>query len=155
MFSSEKDKFEIINQHMSDDKYLLVHLNPLFEGVEVPENLKASPKLTLKFSYYFAGETKLAKESISAELLFGDMVYNCVVPLAAIWGCTTEDGKNYVWPESINSDTYQGLQQSIDDIKETAAKPKPTLLVNKKETTKEKTANKKAKKHSPNLKIIK
>ncbi len=126
-FSRTDEKYQTLETHLSQDQYLMVHLNPTYPGVLIPENFLASPTLTLKLSYNFQGVTVITPELITAELMFNGKHFSCRIPLAAIWGCTTIAEKNFIWPESLSANSYESLATEMESIK------KPKLAVNKQE----------------------
>ena len=63
------DKYETLKKFLEDD-YVLVHLNPRFEGVVLPEKHNKTPTLTLKLSFNFQGLVELSKKEITARLVF-------------------------------------------------------------------------------------
>ncbi len=124
-FANTDEKHQTLETHISQDQFILIHLNPAYPGVIIPESFLSGPTLTLKLSYHFQGLTVISKESISAELLFNGKHFSCQIPLGAIWGCTTTAQKNYIWPESLSTDSYANLASEMESIK------KPKLAVNK------------------------
>ncbi len=96
---STKPKFEAINRFLLDE-HVLIHLNPRAEGVIVPGHLAKGEVLTLKLSKLFRGAMEVTKEKVTADLLFDNDYFTCVVPLDAIWGATSTGGETLVWPES-------------------------------------------------------
>lgn len=97
-------EFELRQRHKTltdylKEEYALVHFIPSTEGVDIPDYLRTNKTVTLKLSFLFRGRLKIEETKAQAELLFGDSYYNCVIPLEAIWGITSAQGKNMVWPE--------------------------------------------------------
>lgn len=111
--SADDEKFETINK-LLDDQYVLVHIDPSFSGVSVPENLKSQPALTLKFSRLFKGGIELKSAGIEASLLFGDRYFPCIVPFGAVWGATGESGENIVWPSSAPPEIQSSLKSAVE-----------------------------------------
>lgn len=81
--------------------HVLVHLNARAPGVDVPGGLAHNGSLTLKFSYYFQGETTHDDTAITGYLRFGGQYAKCIVPWNTVWGMTTSNGENRVWPEDV------------------------------------------------------
>jgi len=81
--------------------HALVHLDSRRAGVEVPDNLKNNPSLTLKLSYLFSGETTHDESGITTYLKFGGNYSKCVLPWSAVWGMTSAEGKQMVWPKDM------------------------------------------------------
>ncbi len=95
--SEKTTKFE---DWMQGD-HVLLHLDSRREGVEVPAHLRNNPSLTLKVSYLFQGETTHDENGISTYLKFSGDYSKCVLPWNAIWGMTSADGKQMVWPKEM------------------------------------------------------
>lgn len=114
---STKPKFEALNRFLLDE-YVLVHLDPTSSGVVVPSHLAKGEVLTLKLSKLFRGAMDLSREKVTADLLFDDDYFTCVVPLSAIWGATSFGGETVVWPESAPPNILRSLPK---------AQPQPAL----------------------------
>ena len=95
-----KQKIKAFEESMKGD-HVLVHLDARTPGVSVPTNLAGNHSLTLKISYLFQGKTDHNEESVSTYLKFGSEYFNCVIPWKAVWGLTSGDGKQFVWPEDL------------------------------------------------------
>lgn len=128
------DKYKTLCELIKQD-HILVHINTGTKGVEIPESYKSTPTLTLKLSMHFQGQMVMAEDVITASLVFDGKYFDCSIPLNSIWGCTSADNKNFIWPESISKDSYDNLKDSFDLVKdekepkvEKEAKPaRPTL----------------------------
>lgn len=124
-----RDKQEIVKK-LLEQEHLLIHINPRAAGVEVPEGHKKGPVLTLKLSYRFQGRMDITPEKISAMLLFNGEYFDCQIPWDAIWGCSSVDGKNFLWPENLDPTTLSGLNLGSVSSKQSESKtdepPKPT-----------------------------
>ena len=97
--AAKKEKYTTLNRLLNDE-YVLVHINPSVDGLALPPHLKGNPSVTLKLSRLFRGTLKVEKELVSADLLFGDGYFTCLVPFEAVWGVTSSKGNNVIWPES-------------------------------------------------------
>ena len=108
-----QNKLDTLKEFLKQE-YVLVHLNPKCEDVVIPEHLAADASVTLKLSRYFRGNMDVTEERVEAELLFGGTYFTCVIPLKAIWSCTSEDGNNPIWIQSAPpevSKKFQALAQ--------------------------------------------
>lgn len=94
-----KSKYDAINRYLLDE-HVLIHLDPRCDGVVVPKHLASGEVLTLKLSKLFRGAMELTKERVTADLLFDEDYFTCVVPLQAVWGATSTAGETLLWPES-------------------------------------------------------
>ncbi len=104
-----KEKLGILNQLLNDE-YVLVHVNTRTDGLNIPENLTHDPMVTLKLSRWFRGGLDITEERISADLLFSDDYFTCLIPLPAIWGVTGAKGQNLIWPTSAPEDVLKGIK---------------------------------------------
>lgn len=116
-----KEKFETINK-LLDDEFVLVHIDPNHAEVVVPSHLKPQQTVTLKLSRLFKGGIEVSKERILTSLLFQGKYFGCTLPLAAIWGVTSENGDNVVWPESTPKKV---LKQLLSDVADKNSEPAP------------------------------
>ena len=98
--SVNREKFEAINR-LLDQEYILVHVSTSSEGLALPEYLKEQSVVTLKLSRWFRGGMDVSQERISADLLFDNNYFTCLIPLPAVWGVTSSKGENLVWPKSM------------------------------------------------------
>ncbi len=103
-----KEKYEAVNKHL-EEEYVLVHLAPSIAGTTLPEHLMANNSVTLKLSRLFRGGIEVQKSKIVTDLLFGDKYFSCVIPLKAVWGLTSHNGKNFIWPESTPAEVLEQL----------------------------------------------
>jgi stringent starvation protein B len=108
---STKPKYEAVNRFLLDE-YVLIHLDPSRPGVVVPAHLAKGEVLTLKLSKLFRGAMELTREKVTADLLFDQDYFSCVVPLDAIWGATSEKGETVVWPESAPPNVLKGIPEN-------------------------------------------
>jgi stringent starvation protein B len=81
--------------------HVLLHLDSRKEGIVVPSQLFNNPGLTLKISYFFQGETVHDDCSICSYLRFGTNYFQCQIPWSAIWGISSSNGEQKIWPEDI------------------------------------------------------
>lgn len=121
------EKYNQLNQLLDEESYVLVHLNPTNEDVCLPEHLTTNPSVTLKLSRYFRGDLQVTAKEVSAELLFDGEYVTCTIPLAAIWGCTSEKGENIIWPESTPEPVLRSILESVQPEKEEDLKPKSAV----------------------------
>ena len=108
-----QNKLDTLKEFLKQE-YVLVHLNPKCKDVVIPDHLAADASVTLKLSRYFRGTMDVTEERVEAELLFGGSYFTCVIPLDAIWSCTSEDGDNPIWIQSAPpevSKKFQALAQ--------------------------------------------
>jgi hypothetical protein len=108
---SSKPKYETLNRYLLDE-YVLVHLDPTKTGVVVPSHLAKGEVLTLKLSKLFRGALELSKEKVSADLLFDQDYFTCIIPLESIWGATSFGGETVVGPESAPANVLKGIPQA-------------------------------------------
>ena len=122
-----KDKFKTIDRLLYKYEAVFIHVNTAAEGVTLPEHLRTQPSVTLKLSRLFRGALNVSEEQISAELLFSGEYFTCLLPLHAIWGVTTQDSANMVWPESAPPEVLSGLPQpeKIDPSPQPDQAPRP------------------------------
>ena len=117
MMSSTKntliiEKYKSLTKLLDSDDYVLVHLNPKNKDLIVPDHLAQDPSVTLKLSRYFRGQLEINEDGISAELLFGGSYFTCSIPYDALWGCTSEQGENIIWPESTPEEVLKGILET-------------------------------------------
>jgi stringent starvation protein B len=110
--TNKSEKQKNLNNLLDSCDYVLVHLNPKNKDLIVPEYLCNDPSLTLKLSRYFRGKLDISEEQISAELLFGGKYFTCKIPFDAIWGCTSEKGENFIWPENTPEDVLKSILET-------------------------------------------
>jgi stringent starvation protein B len=91
-----RDKFKTLNK-LINDEYVLIHINPEIEGTELPPHLANQPTVTLKISRLFRGNVVVENRIVRAELLFGSTYFECIIPLEAVWACTSVGGFTQVW----------------------------------------------------------
>ena len=125
---SKKPKYEAINRFLLDE-YVLIHLNPKSEGVSVPAHLIKGEVLTLKLSKLFRGAMELTREKVTADLLFEKDYFNCIVPLAAIWGATSAGGETLLWPESAPESVLKGIPAQAQESAEAQTQTEPQKLI--------------------------
>jgi hypothetical protein len=87
-----------------NDEQVLVHINPAFPGVTVPEYLMDNRTVTLRLSRYFKGRLSTNENQITAELLFGPNYFVCSIPWGSIWGASSVRGEEFVWTEATPPD---------------------------------------------------
>lgn len=95
-----KEKQKAIT-HGLEGQFVLVHFDPHAEGVKIPEFLLDRPSVTLKLSYFFKRILHVTPEKVTAELLFGDMYYTCIIPYEAVWGVARDGEGLMMWPGSV------------------------------------------------------
>lgn len=124
---SAKEKRRTFEEWMAGD-HVLVHLDSSREDVVVPSHLADNPALSLKLSYFFQGALDHDEQKISAELRFHGAYHSCVVPWSAIWGITSSDGHQKIWPEDLPWQAFAQLikQGLAAQGEENQAKPAST-----------------------------
>lgn len=158
--NNTKDKFQYLKHEIENSEYLLVHLNPSAKGVCVPKNYLNQPTLTLKISSAHNTELSIDPERIIAELIFNGYLSKCTIPLESVWGCTTVQNENIVWPEDLAPETLLSIagqiNLSVQQPQESTIKGNNlSVITNKTEDAEEKKSEKTSKKNKPNLKLIK
>ena len=118
-----RDKFKTIDRLLYKHEFVFVHVNSASEGVALPAHLNCQPSVTLKLSRLFRGALHVSEEKISAELLFGGEYFDCQLPMNSIWGVTTPDNANMVWPENAPAEVLKTLREQEDQEK--AEDPQP------------------------------
>lgn len=103
------NKLEVLKDFLKQE-YVLVHLNPKGDGVVIPDHLASDASVTLKLSRYFRGNMELTGERVTADLLFGGSYFTCIIPIDAIWSCTSEDGQNPIWIQSAPPEVAKKVQ---------------------------------------------
>lgn len=131
------NKIKLFTEWMKGD-HVLIHLDARREDVRVPEHLKEQTALTLKMSYLFQGKTEHNEEGITSYLKFSGLYQECHIPWSSIWGITSADGEQVVWPEDtpkellkssfIQHAEKQAVDSSSSSVSSPAsARPKPNL----------------------------
>ena len=118
-----KEKYETVNTFL-EGEYVMAHLDPSTDGVDLPVHLMSGKNVTLKLSRLFRGGMDLLEDRIEASLLFGSSYYACIIPLSALWGVTSAKGESVIWPDCAPTEV-------LEQISKPAAAP-----VAKKEKTK-------------------
>lgn len=95
-----KEKIECFEEYMKGD-HALVHLDARKPGVELPNEHHGNPALTLKLSYFFRGETTHDNQKIESFLKFHGEYCRCILPWSAVWGITSSNGENQLWPQDM------------------------------------------------------
>jgi hypothetical protein len=101
--SSQANQKTTITRLLNDEQ-VLVHINPAFPGVTIPEYLMDNRTVTLRLSRYFKGRLSTNENQITAELLFGPSYFVCSVPWGSIWGASSVRGEEFVWSEATPPD---------------------------------------------------
>lgn len=97
-------KQETTISRLLNDEQVLVHINPAFPGVMIPEYLMDNRSVTLRLSRYFRGRLSTNENQITAELLFGPSYFVCAIPWGSIWGASSVRGEEFVWSEATPPD---------------------------------------------------
>jgi len=92
-------KREIIDRLLKGD-HVLIHVTPAAAGVQLPPHLSTVPWVTLKISRLFRGALEISDHGVAADLLFNGRYFSCRVPFEAIFGCSDENGRTTIWPQS-------------------------------------------------------
>lgn len=87
-------------EKLLNDEQVLVHINPQCQGVHIPNHLFDNRTVTLRLSRFFKGALSTDTEKISAELLFGQDYFSCVIPWNSIWGASSIRGEEFIWAEA-------------------------------------------------------
>lgn len=104
--SSEK---EMILSKWFEGDHVLLHLDARREGVDVPAAFKSNHSLTLKVSGLFQGPTTWNQQSVVALLKFNGEYFRCVMPWSAIWGMTSAESEQKIWPEDLPTEVVRDL----------------------------------------------
>lgn len=99
------DKFNFLSEALSSWDYVMVHIAPKAEGVMLPDSQRSAVTLTLQVGYKHCGNLSLKDLEIEADFIFGGEHERCTVPLTAIWGATTPDGRHTIWPKDAPDPT--------------------------------------------------
>lgn len=83
------------------DDHVLVHVDSRVEEVIVPQHLKNNHALTLKLSSLFQGKTTYDNKGITAFLKFSGDYFECFIPWKTIWGMTSAQEENTIWPDDL------------------------------------------------------
>lgn len=94
-------------ERLLDDEQVLVHVNPVAPGVDLPQHLKESRTVTLRLSRYFKGDLFTDELKVSADLLFGASYFTCVIPWNAIWGASSIREEEFLWPDAAPPDILE------------------------------------------------
>lgn len=118
-------KKSILEEFLLED-HVMVFIDSSKEGVDLPEQLKNNPSLSLKLSYNFQGELSLDLEAIESYLRFTTGYYRCIIPWDAVWGVRSESGREQIFGEDIPKEI---LNNSLkDEIISLAHKFKEKIL---------------------------
>ena len=88
---------------------MLIHLDARRDGVDVPKNLRTNHSLTLKVSQLFQGPTSWNDVHLMALLKFSGEYYRCVIPWTAVWGMTSSQNEQRIWPEDLPTEVVRDL----------------------------------------------
>jgi stringent starvation protein B len=121
---SHKQKYDTLIAYLQGD-HALVHVNPKLPGVQLPPQLAGRASVSLKLSRLFRGYLEIGEDKITADLLFGGRYFTCIVPLDAMWSCTSARGENVIWPESTTPEVLQELAASASAAAKKAKSAKP------------------------------
>jgi len=149
---TEKRKRQFLDKALEGD-HVHVHVFPSEKGVVLPEQLKVDPTVTLKLSRRFQGGLALKELEIVTALRFHDGYFNCHIPYAAIWGCTTESGEMQLW-----ADNQEKIKSLMNQMVGQAAKEKDIKTEEESPSEKDpkkKTQKQKSKRTASHLKRIK
>jgi len=102
------EKQTIIEQWFAND-HVLIHLDARRDGVDVPKHLRDNHSLTLKVSHLFQGPTSWNDVHLMALLKFNGDYYRCVVPWTAVWGMTSSENEQRIWPEDLPTEVVRDL----------------------------------------------
>lgn len=119
-----QDKFSAINRLLFDE-YILVHVNTAYPGLKLPNHLLEQGTVTLKLSKLFRGKLLVEKDLITAELLFSEAYFDCEIPMGAIWGVTSFQGRQTIWPESLPPELGKVFKDEFGSMIQSAADETP------------------------------
>lgn len=125
-----QQKCKTINRLLFDD-HVLAHVDSTKQGVDLPKHLMGKQSVVLKLSKLFRGGIVVEQNRIQTNLLFDFGYYVCVIPLEAVWGVTSDNGKSTIWPESVPGDLLSqmvaasAVSSSADDAEKEQAKERP------------------------------
>ncbi len=86
------------------DGPVLVHLDPRRDGVDVPAQHRAEPRLVLRFGYGLTppiADLSIEEDALSGTLTFRGVPHRCVIPWTAVFAVVGEDGRGLVWGEDV------------------------------------------------------
>lgn len=116
-----REKYRELDRLLADE-YVMVHINPVFDGVSIPDYLRKDPTVTLQISRFFRGAMLLGTDHIQADLLFDDDYFSCDIPFGAIWGATSAGGEEKIWPASLPEALVKQLSNPGSGKKNNSAK---------------------------------
>ena len=118
-----REKHNTILQ-LLEEEYLLLHLDGSVSGTQLPDYLINNPSVTLKISRLFRGELEVTSTGLTASLLFGNNYFDCIIPLSCIWGVTSVDGNNIIWPECTPEEILNSIESEAPKAKKSESKKK-------------------------------
>ncbi len=83
---------------------LFVHLDPRSGGVMVPQWFRKQPHLVLQVGLNMVvpiHDLRVEDEGISCTLSFNRAPFFCVMPWAAIFALSGDDGRGVIWPDEV------------------------------------------------------
>jgi len=109
-----------------DRGLVMVHLDPRFEGVVVPDCFGADPTLRLNIAYGFnLPALQIDDEGIYAVLSFGGVNHGCTLPWEAVYAITLPDQQHEgrMWTGSLPAELAEAASAVVE------APPAPTLRI--------------------------
>ncbi|MFH0900202.1 MAG: ClpXP protease specificity-enhancing factor SspB [Pseudomonadota bacterium] len=109
--STAHDKRHVLEQLLTEGA-VLVHLDAREEGVQVPEAHRGDARLVLRLGYRLSPpipDLSVNEGGVSATLSFRGTAFGCSLPWKAIYAIAGEDGRGYVWPESVPPEVAKDL----------------------------------------------
>ncbi len=98
------DKQEFVEELLTEGP-VLVHIDARVEGVCVPPQFGADPKLVLRFGYGLSPaivDLEVDEDGIAGTLTFGGVPFYCILPWEALYAAVAEaDQRGMVWPDDV------------------------------------------------------
>jgi hypothetical protein len=105
---------KLLLEELLGDDHCLIHVNPSYPGVIIPDHLRKEPTVTMKLSHFFAGRVVLRENRVEAELRFGASPFACIVPYEAIWAASSVTGALTIWEQrALHPSLPRMLKESV------------------------------------------
>lgn len=127
-----EDKYDTLLRFL-DQEFVVINLDPKAQGVILPSYLLKDSNVSLKLSRLFRGGLEIKPEFIIANLSFNQRLFNCHIPLAAIWSATSSANETVMWPDSAPLDylktilDQQTTEKKSDQRRENKSAGRPVL----------------------------
>jgi stringent starvation protein B len=103
------ERYHTLDRLLGGD-HAFISVDSYFPGVTLPDHLREQASVVLQLSRLFVGGMTLDEEKVTANLKFAGQYYECIVPLAAVWGMHSPDGQEqYYWPEEMSDSLMRYL----------------------------------------------